>query len=64
MTDVNTGAATAAALAAALLVATLLAVLTLARYETLRQEAKAACTTAAALDLSAFTRLCTDVGYR
>lgn len=53
-----------AVLAAGLLVAVLLTVLTMARYEALRQETVVACDTAAALDLVAFNRLCHDVGYQ
>jgi hypothetical protein len=54
----------AAALAAVALVASLLAVLTIARYEALRDSVLDACPTAAALDLSTFADACKLVNYQ
>jgi hypothetical protein len=51
-------------LAAVALIATLLAVLTAARYTALIDQARAACGTAAALDLTRWVDLCREVQYQ
>lgn len=51
-------------LAGVALVAVLLAVLTMARYADLLDQARRACTTAAALDLTKWIDLCREVEYQ
>jgi len=51
-------------MSAALLVAVLLAVVSFAKYDALVSEAREACQTAAALDLSGWVGLCKSVNYQ
>lgn len=51
-------------LAMSLLVSSLLCVLTIARYEALRDEIASTCPSAAALDLTSWIPICKRVGYQ
>jgi hypothetical protein len=51
-------------LAGCLLIASALSIITIARYEALRQDIEDTCPSAAALDLTSWIPICKRVGYR
>jgi uncharacterized membrane protein YqhA len=64
MTEDGSVRAAVLTLAAVTLVGVLIAVITVAKYQALISEARTACTTAAALDLTKWIDLCRKVEYQ